>query len=54
VVKILYAVAVLFSYGLQFYVLTSIVWPGIKKRVPKEYSSIIQTAFRIVMVIFSG
>lgn len=51
VVKILYGVAILFSYGLQFYVPTSIVWPDVAKKVPKAYSNIAQTAFRIFIVI---
>jgi len=51
VVKILYAVAISFSYGLQFYVPTIIVWPSIEKRVPKGYRNIAQTAFRIFVVI---
>jgi len=53
VVKILYAVAISFSYGLQYYVPTSIVWPDIEKRVPKAYSNIAQTVFRIVVVILT-
>jgi hypothetical protein len=54
VVKILYAVAILFSYGLQFYVPTTIVWPVIEQRIPKAYSNIAQTAFRIAVVICTG
>jgi hypothetical protein len=54
VVIVLYAVAIAFSYGLQFFVPTSIVWPSIEPRVPKAYSNIAETAFRIVVVICTG
>jgi hypothetical protein len=54
VVIILYAVAIAFSYALQFYVPTTIVWPMIEPKVPKAYSNIAQTAFRIAAVIFTG
>ncbi|KDR19825.1 proton-coupled amino acid transporter-like protein CG1139 [Zootermopsis nevadensis] len=51
VVKVLYAVAILFSYGLQFYIPTSIAWPDIEQRIPKGYENIAQTAFRIGTII---
>jgi len=51
VVKILYAVAISFSYGLQYFVPTAIVWQSIEPKVPKAYSNIVQTAFRITVVI---
>jgi hypothetical protein len=54
VVKILYAVAITFSYGLQFYVPTGIVWPVIESKIPKAYSNIAQIAFRIMVVICTG
>ncbi|GFG35003.1 hypothetical protein Cfor_01107 [Coptotermes formosanus] len=54
VVKILYAVAILFSYGLQFYVPTSIVWPDIEEKIPKAYGNIFQTAFRIGTITCTG
>lgn len=53
VVKILYAVAVFFSYGLTYYVPTSLIMPDIEKKFPKAYSNIVQTAFRIFFVILT-
>jgi hypothetical protein len=54
VVKILYAVAILFSYGLQFYIPTSIVWPDIEPKVPKGLENTAQNAFRIGTIICTG
>lgn len=51
VVKALYAVAIMFSYGLQYYVPTSIVWPVIEQKIAKSYSKIAETAFRIATVV---
>jgi hypothetical protein len=53
-VKVLYAVAILFSYGLQFYIPTSIAWPDMQRRVPKGYEQVAQTAFRVVTIICTG
>jgi hypothetical protein len=54
VVKVLYAVAILFSYGLQFYIPTSIIWPSIEEKVPKGMENVAQNSFRIVTIICTG
>jgi hypothetical protein len=54
VVKVLYAVAILFSYGLQFYIPTSIIWPTIEEKVPKGLENVAQNSFRVVTVICTG
>jgi hypothetical protein len=54
VVKLLYAVAILFSYGLQFYIPTSIIWPTIEEKVPKGLENVAQNSFRVVTVVFTG
>jgi hypothetical protein len=54
VVKVLYAVAILFSYGLQFYIPTTIAWPDIEQRIPKGFENIAQIVFRIVTIICTG
>lgn len=51
VVKVLYAVAILFSYGLQFYIPTSIIWPSIEEKVPKGMENAAQNSFRVVTVV---
>lgn len=51
VVKVLYAVAILFSYGLQFYIPTSIIWPSIEEKVPKGMENIAQNSFRIGTIV---
>lgn len=53
-VKVLYAVAILFSYGLQFYIPTSIIWPSIEEKVPKGLENIAQNSFRVVTIVCTG
>nr|CAD7452074.1 unnamed protein product [Timema tahoe] len=50
VVKILIAVAILFTYGLQFFIATDITWPMLEKHVDKRWSSTLQNLYRILTV----
>nr|CAD7575120.1 unnamed protein product [Timema californicum] len=47
VVKILIAAAILFSYGLQFFVPTDICWPMVEKHVSEGKKNILQNVFRL-------
>ncbi|KAJ9584880.1 hypothetical protein L9F63_020780, partial [Diploptera punctata] len=49
VVKILYAIAILFSCGIQFYIPTQIIWSSLEKKVDPKYQNAYQNIFRIVI-----
>lgn len=52
--KILIAVAVLFTYGLQFFVPLEIMWNSIKPMFSHKYEIIGETIMRIFMVMVTG
>lgn len=54
VVKILIAAAVLFTYGLQYFVPLEIIWNSMKHMFSHKYAAIGETAMRIVMVMVTG
>ncbi|OAD59693.1 Proton-coupled amino acid transporter 1 [Eufriesea mexicana] len=54
IVKLLIALAVLFSYGLQYFVPMDIMWNSMKDMCSHKYQGISQTAMRIVMVLFTS
>ncbi|KAJ9584881.1 hypothetical protein L9F63_020781, partial [Diploptera punctata] len=49
IVKILYAISILFSYGLQFFVPTAIVWPNLKEKIDKKYHNMGEHIYRILL-----
>ncbi|XP_069692152.1 proton-coupled amino acid transporter-like protein CG1139 isoform X2 [Periplaneta americana] len=49
VVKLLYAAAILFSYGLQYYIPTSIAWPNIKPMFRESFQYTAEMIFRVVV-----
>lgn len=51
VVKILIAAAVLFTYGLQYFVPLEIMWDSIKHMFSHRYAAIGETIMRVVMVL---
>lgn len=53
VVKLLIAAAVLFTYGLQYFVPLEIMWNGMKHRFSHKYEVIGETVMRIVMVMLT-
>lgn len=54
VVKILIAAAVLFTYGLQYFVPLEIMWDSIKHMFSHRYAAIGETIMRVVMVLVTG
>ncbi|XP_020287062.1 proton-coupled amino acid transporter-like protein pathetic [Pseudomyrmex gracilis] len=52
-VKLLIAVAVLFTYGLQYFVPLEIMWNGMKHWFSHKYATIGETTMRINMVMFT-
>jgi len=54
VVKILIAAAVLFTYGLQFFVPLEIVWISIKHLFSHKYATIGETIMRLCFVMLTG
>nr|CAD7452418.1 unnamed protein product [Timema tahoe] len=54
VVKILIAAAILFSYGLQFFVPTDICWPMVEKHVSEGKKNILQNVFRLSTITATG
>ncbi|KAG7213064.1 hypothetical protein KM043_002395 [Ampulex compressa] len=53
IVKISIALAVLFTYGLQYYVPLEVVWSMIKPRVSYKYTNVCETVMRILMVLLT-
>lgn len=53
-VRLLIAVAVLFTYGLQYFVPLEIMWNGIKHWFSHKYAAIGETVMRIIMVMLTG
>lgn len=53
-VKLLIALAILFTYGLQFHIGFDVVWESSKHHVSKDYHGITQTLTRIVVVFLTG
>uniref|UniRef100_A0A6M2DZE5 Putative amino acid transporter n=1 Tax=Xenopsylla cheopis TaxID=163159 RepID=A0A6M2DZE5_XENCH len=49
-VKILIGLSILFTFGLQFYVPTSLLWGKIGDKVPKHRQNLVQIAMRIVII----
>jgi proton-coupled amino acid transporter len=54
VVKILIAAAVLFTYGLQYFVPLEIMWSSIKHIFSHKYAAIGETVMRVIMVLVTG
>lgn len=52
--KLLMAVAILFTYGLQFYVPNDILWKMISHKFNKRNHNIIQIIIRTVIVLITG
>ncbi|CAK9820626.1 Proton-coupled amino acid transporter-like protein pathetic [Anthophora plagiata] len=52
-VKLLIALAVLFTYGLQCYIPLDIMWKSLKDKCSHKYEGICETLFRILMVLFT-
>lgn len=52
-VKILIAVAVLFTYGLQYFVPMEIMWASIKDKCSHKYQVLCETLLRAFMVLFT-
>ncbi|XP_078045238.1 proton-coupled amino acid transporter-like protein pathetic [Augochlora pura] len=52
-VKILIAIAVLFTYGLQYFVPMQIMWASIQEKCSHRYQGLCETLLRIVMVVFT-
>ncbi|XP_034187798.2 proton-coupled amino acid transporter-like protein pathetic [Osmia lignaria lignaria] len=53
VVKLLIALAVLFTYGLQYYVPLEIMWKGLKDKCSHKYQGVCETLLRIVMALLT-
>lgn len=53
-VTLLIAAAVLFTYGLQYFVPLEIIWNAIKHLFSHKYAIIAETAMRIIMVMLTG
>lgn len=53
-VKLLIAVAVLFTYGLQYFVPLEIIWNAIKHLFSHKYEAIGETLMRVGMVMLTG
>ncbi|XP_072931412.1 proton-coupled amino acid transporter-like protein acs isoform X2 [Epargyreus clarus] len=53
VVQGLIALAMLFTYPLQFYVPIAIMWPGLRKKYAKTYPVAKELGFRALMVMFT-
>ncbi|XP_011676647.1 proton-coupled amino acid transporter 1 isoform X1 [Strongylocentrotus purpuratus] len=52
--KLLFVGAIFISYGLQFYVPLSFVWPPIRNRIPQErYHTLAEYVFRTIIVLIT-
>lgn len=54
VAQILIAIAILFTFGLQFYIPTDILWRKIKHRIPEARHNITQILMRTGIIILMG
>lgn len=54
VVQYLIAIAIFFTYALQFYVPTSIIWDGIKERFPAKKHLLYYYIMRFILVTGTG
>lgn len=54
VAQVLIAIAILFTFGLQFYAPMEILWNKIKHKVPKERYNITQILLRTVICLIMG
>ncbi|XP_058459149.1 proton-coupled amino acid transporter-like protein pathetic [Malaya genurostris] len=54
IVQILIAVAILFTFGLQFYVPMDILWRKVQNKIPKDKHNISQIAIRTGIMILMG
>ncbi|XP_046486293.1 proton-coupled amino acid transporter-like protein CG1139 isoform X2 [Neodiprion pinetum] len=50
-VKLLIALAILFTYGLQYYIGIDVIWGALRVRVSKKFQGIAETLLRIFLVI---
>merc|ERR1711990_1151809 len=54
VVKVMFAIAIYFTYSVQFYVPVQIIWPILKKRVRNEnLVDVYERVFRCCLVLFT-
>ncbi|XP_050333136.1 proton-coupled amino acid transporter-like protein CG1139 isoform X2 [Bactrocera neohumeralis] len=53
-VKLMIAIAIFFTFTLQFYVPVSIIWKGISHKISEERKNISEYALRIALVILCG
>lgn len=54
VAKILMALAILFTYGLQFYVPVDILWRKVQHRIPAERHNVAQITMRTGIILITG
>lgn len=55
IAQLLIAAAILFTFGLQFYVPTDILWKKVQGRIPKDKHNISQIAIRTgIMIVMAG
>lgn len=52
--KLLIALAVLFTYGLQYFVALEIMWGSIKDKFSHKFQGLGETLFRAFMVLLTG
>ena len=52
--KLLFVGAIFISYGLQFYVPLSFVWPPVRNRISERFHTIAEYAFRTGIVIITS
>lgn len=54
IAQVLIAIAILFTFGLQFYVPMDILWRNIGPSIPKEQHNISQILFRAGTILIMG
>lgn len=52
--KLLMGLAILFTFGLQFYVPNDILWQKISHKFPAKHQNLSQVLLRTVIIILSG
>ena len=52
-VRLMMAISIFLSYGLQFYVPVGIIWSSLKNKVPPESHTKVELGFRTVLVILT-